>query len=657
VAAHISSCSACEAVLGTLPEDPLSAGLRGARALPEEPELLRLERLARDLIPREGEPTAAEERTHARVDAAAHDLRGLEFGPYQLLGEPIYGGMGVVWRARHRVLNVVRALKMLPAGSAAEPDVVTRFCVEGEATARLNHPHIVRVHEFGWHDGRLYYAMDFLDGGTLAQRLKSRPMPAEEAASLVAILARAVEHAHRQGVVHRDLKPSNILFSDDGTPALTDFGLAKMVDEKSIVQTQTNAALGTPTYMSPEQAAGGSRQAAPAMDVWALGAILYECLTGQPAFKGRNTGETIQRVRRANPQLPSSLCQGLDRQLEAVCLKCLEKKPSRRYASAADLADDLERWRSKARTRVRPPGLLARALQAVRQRPRQTAAVAALVLLLATAAGAYYITDPYRIDREYARRWARGEPVTLIGTSGEPTWSEWVIGKPRGSAYLDVHETFTLSSAKDSYLELVREPPRAPYWFEARVCHRSGPHGSKVGLYFVRGHTGHRAGTVHWLYTLGFNDSQSEVAHFDAQLAPRLRAKAPAVRPAGNRVMLEPRLCGENERGLFINDSVGNRTAQTFHPRGDAWRSLAVEVAPEGVRAFWEGEKIAEFSAQDMDKDAQALEPVLGQGGRAGARPNERRINFDSRGSLGLFVICAAASFREVVVKPLGAGH
>jgi serine/threonine protein kinase len=251
------------------------------------------------------------------------------------------GGMGVVYKARQRGLGRTVAVKMILSGAGAGPKEVARFRVEAEAVARLHHPNIVQIYQVGEHDGRPYLALEYVGGGSLAGTLDGTPLSARRAAELVVALARAVQHAHERGIVHRDLKPANVLLTEDGTPKVADFGLAKRLGDEG--QTQTGVVVGSPCYMAPEQAAG-HREVGPPTDVYALGAILYECLTGRPPFRGESILETLEQVRDREPVAPRTLQPKVPRDLEVICLKCLEKLPAHRYATAGALADDLGRF-------------------------------------------------------------------------------------------------------------------------------------------------------------------------------------------------------------------------------------------------------------------------------------------------------------------------
>jgi eukaryotic-like serine/threonine-protein kinase len=272
-------------------------------------------------------------------------------------------GMGVVYEARHLKLNRLIALKMILTGRLADAQEVERFRTEAGAAARLRHPNIVAVHEVGEADGRPFFSMELIEGRTLAQRLTEGPLPGRAAAGYLRQLARAVHYAHRQGILHRDLKPSNVLLDPDDVPYLTDFGLAKRLDAQG--QTQTGAVLGTPSYMAPEQAAGKVKELGPACDVYGLGAVLYECLTGRPPFRSDTPWDTVLHVLEREPVPPRLLNPKVDRDLETICLKCLEKDPSKRYAGAGELADDLQRYLDGESIRARSYNVLARLARAL----------------------------------------------------------------------------------------------------------------------------------------------------------------------------------------------------------------------------------------------------------------------------------------------------
>jgi tRNA A-37 threonylcarbamoyl transferase component Bud32/cell division protein FtsB len=300
---------------------------------------------------------------------------------YEVLGVLGRGGMGVVYKARQTALKRLAALKMILSGDYASPQELARFRTEAEAVARLQHPNIVQVFEVGEHDGRPFFSLEYVGGGTLAAKLRESLPDPKEAAALVERLARAVHAVHQCDVVHRDLKPANVLLTADGTPKITDFGLAKKLDEEA-GQTHAGAVMGTASYMAREQASGATAQVGPLADVYALGAILYECLTGRPPFKAATVYETLRQVREDEPVAPRTLNPAVPRDLETVCLKCLRKEPGHRYASAAALAEDLRRWQAGEPVAARPVGRAEWAAKWVRRNPVVAALVAAVVLAL-----------------------------------------------------------------------------------------------------------------------------------------------------------------------------------------------------------------------------------------------------------------------------------
>jgi serine/threonine protein kinase len=267
-----------------------------------------------------------------------------DFGDYELLAEIGRGGMGVVYKARQKTLNRLVALKLILGGKLASADDLQRFLIEAKAAARLDHPNIVSVHEIDQVDGQHYFSMEYVDGETLAKRLTAGPLPSRKAARILLTVANALHYAHQQGILHRDLKPSNILVDVSDEPFVTDFGLAKRLGDDATYKTQTGAIMGTPSYMSPEQAAGRNHDVGPATDVYGMGALLYELLTGRPPFRSETHLDTLTHVMHSEPVPPRLLNPKVDHDLETICLKCLEKDPHKRYHTAAELAKDLSRY-------------------------------------------------------------------------------------------------------------------------------------------------------------------------------------------------------------------------------------------------------------------------------------------------------------------------
>jgi serine/threonine protein kinase len=346
---------------------------------------------------------------------AAGDVQAASRAGYEILGELGRGGMGVVYKARQIGLNRWVALKMILAGGHAGPQELARFRAEAEALARIQQPNIVQIYEVGEVDGRPFFSLEFVGGGSLADKLDGTPWPARSAAQLVETLARAVHAAHEQGIVHRDLKPANVLLQEGekrkgkgeesagasdlfalrvspfASPKITDFGLAKRLDATA-AQTQSGTILGTPSYMAPEQAGGKGREIGPATDVYALGAILYELLTGRPPFKAPTPLDTVLQVVNDEPVPPSRLLPKLPRDLETICLKCLQKDPGKRYGSAVILADELRRFLAGEPILARPAPLSERLAKWARRRPATAAllGVSATALLALLAIGVVY---------------------------------------------------------------------------------------------------------------------------------------------------------------------------------------------------------------------------------------------------------------------------
>ena len=305
---------------------------------------------------------------------------------YEVLGVLGHGGIGVIYRARHLSLNRVVALKMLLSGEFASRAELARFRREAEAVAALQHPNIVQIHDVGDVDGRPYFTMEFVAGGTLAQKLSGVPQPAQYSASLTQTLARAIHEAHLAGIVHRDLKPGNILLTSDGVPKISDFGLARSFESPTDV-TLSPAMIGTPSYMAPEQVIGKPDSVGPSADVYALGATLYELLTGRPPFRGETATETQRQVVNEEPAAPSRLNAKVPRDLETICLKCLCKEPARRYETAAALADDIERFEEGRPIQARPIGWAERWWRWARRNPLAAALLLTALALVALASG------------------------------------------------------------------------------------------------------------------------------------------------------------------------------------------------------------------------------------------------------------------------------
>ena len=414
------------------------------------------------------DPVAGPSRSSQPADSHAGPARDrLHLPGYEILGILDQGGMGIVYKARQLQLNRLVAIKMILAGPHARLEQLTRFRVEAEAVAQLRHPNIVQIYEVGeWRAADTesplpYFSMEFVEGGSLAETLAKSPLPARQAAQLVETLARAIHTAHEHGIIHRDLKPGNILLqkvatsqqsgasnesrdavvgaqsrhmrstddrqlTTDYSPKITDFGLAKRLDTDS-GQTQTGAVMGTPSYIAPEQAEGKNRHIGPAVDIYALGAILYEGLTGRPPFQGESTLDTLEQVRRCEPVPPARLQPKVPRDLETICLKCLEKEPAKRYPSALALADDLRRFLDGVPILARPLSLWGQAIKWAKRKPAlagvSAVCLAAVVSLLVMWTR---FTAELQVERDHARKEkARAEKQEQIANTG------WEVARQR----------------------------------------------------------------------------------------------------------------------------------------------------------------------------------------------------------------------------------
>jgi eukaryotic-like serine/threonine-protein kinase len=560
------------------------------------------------------------------------------WGQYDLIEEVGRGGMGVVYKARQIPMNRLVAVKVAQTGPFADVSILTRLRTEVEAIARLRHENIVCVHEFGEQDGCKYFSMEFVEGGNLADRLSAGRLSEREAAELIRVLAGAVHFAHRHDVLHRDLKPANVLLGAGGAVKLTDFGLAKLLDAER-GHTRDETILGTAGYMAPEMARGEANVAGVPADVYGLGAILYEALTGRPPFKAETHSETLRQVQTLEPEPPSRLCPGLDRTLEAVCLRCLAKEPSGRYASAGALADDLGRWLDGLPTEARSPRWPVRLWQTVRRsKATRRAALVAAATCIVAAIFVWTGSEPAeRAIAEIESALARGENVVLIGDTGKPRWSRWCIQDDTRQAPGPRGREFSIQSWGFGLLELVRDPQWPSYRVTAEVKHVESHQHGEVGLFLAHREHDTSGGVVHQLLRLSFDD----------------------INP-GTPVSLSPHLRGDVGGRAFDFRVEGISRSLNVAPgyRRTTWRKLVVEVTPSTVRAFWDDDQpIGKLPVQEIVR--QTAGAVSGQIARQADEWLRvlAKGDFAPRGSLGLFVYRGVAAFRSVVIEPDPRGY
>ncbi len=540
-------------------------------------------------------------------------------GPYELLAELARGGQGVVYKARHTTLGRIVALKTLRTDTPTSPEQALRFGREMRAAASLNHPHIVPIFEVGQDQNQPYFAMAYVPGGTLAEHLPRFRATQEQAVALLLPVVRAVAHAHAQGVLHRDLKPANVLLDAEDRPLVSDFGLARFLDNDEEL-TQTGTIMGTPAYMAPEQAQGQTSEIGPATDVWALGVILYELLTARRPFTAEK-GESIRtRILTASPPPPTSLRPDLSHALEFIVLKCLEKKPQRRYPSAKALADDLERFLHGLPVQgVRPPWYRRRAFLAGAI-TLSAAGFAAVALLIAGQRSGP--VDPTKVSPAQ-----KGEPeIVLIGESGPPRQSRLVYADKKAETSPAGDSPFSSRTAGLCLFELRPSAPANGFKLQAEIRLGDGTEERSAGVYFANARYPVGQGFYQTYWGVSYNERLDPNEGIHRRFAVALSQEGPPWARHVSRVALKTPV-----RSLSRGGAPG------------LWRKVVVDVGPGGIQAFWEGERLAAISLAETE--ARNKDIFDGMGIQAGA--------FTPEGGLGIFLYEGQASFRNVILTPL----
>jgi serine/threonine-protein kinase len=542
-------------------------------------------------------------------------------GHHELLEKVGGGGMGMVFKARHLILDRIFALKIINAGALADEKNIQRFLREARAAAELDHPNIVRIFEIGCEQEQHYFTMTHVPGGDLAQRRQEFAEP-RTAAALVAKLARAVHYAHGKGIIHRDLKPGNVLVDEHGEPRISDFGLAKLLDGTDEL-TCPGESVGTPAYMSPEQAAGEVDRLSPASDVWSLGVILYELLTSRRPFDGPAVEEVREAVRRKEPRRPRSLKRDLDMSLEAIVLKCLEKAPEARYATAEALADDLARWLSGESTIAKPQRWPRRVWRWTVLKRKQLAIGGVLSIALVVAG--WIIAANLRTHQP------KRETLVLIDERGRLFREDRLLGE---GTLENLGEGVVRLDAAELCLVQVGQPRWERYRLKAKVQAIGACKGA--GIFF--GHEDHTAaeGTEHWFFAFEYSEENT-------------------IRTAGNDfpqaaasvALRRHTLPGQGSIPGF--DRLQLLGESRFFPgHENRWRLLVVTVTPESVSGYWDDEEFPFMTAPC----ASTID--IGRKRLASLRPAlDAPPSLDLEGGLGIVCEKGAALFKDMSVEQL----
>jgi serine/threonine protein kinase len=605
-------------------------------------------------------------------------------GDFRLIREIGRGGMGVVYEATQLSLNRRVAVKVLPFAAALDPRQLQRFKNEAEAAAKLHSEHVVPVYFIGCERGVHFYAMQYIDGHSLAVIIEELRRPAglqpadlpntglyvpspmapsgagQDTSMLAALTtegsirtpgyfrtvarltleaAEGLDFAHQRGVWHRDVKPGNLLVDDGCHLWITDFGLAQMRSDTKL--TLTGELIGTLRYMSPEQALAKRVPVDARTDIYSLGATLYELLTLRPVFGGNDRQELLRKIAFDDPRPPRELNPQVHRDLEALCMKCLEKDPRRRYPNARAMADDLRRWLAGEPTVARPLGRVGRAWRWMGRRPLTTAAVAVLLAAVVTLPVAMYLLDPERVPKNDLAKLNRGQAVSLIGQTGPPRWMKNIIGAPEVVEAPARDGAFSFNSRNPAYVELLPAGPTSAYRFRVKVRHDDPGSWAdgEVGVYLLRSEHDTARGAEHVFCAIRFSEWRREGVDKAGKPVGRLAVEIRRRRvPEGFKAV--------TNAGLFRPIPLGGMEPGV---RPD-WHDVAVEVTVNSLQLSWDGQLVGEIARPRL---ARTFQKSLNNASNPAHYEPTLNPSFVPTGGLGIFVENGWASFRDAVVEPL----
>jgi hypothetical protein len=540
-------------------------------------------------------------------------------GPYHILDDIGEGGMGLVFKAKNRETGDVIALKTLRFAAAQSGELASRFAREIRAAARLEHKNIVRILDVELTAGRPYYTMPFLPSGNLARNLSRFRRDPRRTAALVEKIARAVHFAHERGIWHRDLKPQNILLDGEDEPIVTDFGLAKLRENETEL-TQTGAILGTPAYMAPEQCAGRAADIGPATDIWALGIILYECLTGNRPFLAGTSEEIRKKVLVCNPLMPREINRTIDPALETIVLKCLKRRPQDRYQTALHLARDLDAWQRAEPLSIRPAWALSRSWRTVKRHQWRIAATLAVCLLAAAGAALWYF-NPARQFAPLLAPLEQDHVIQLVGDTGPPRqyrWFERSQGAVTGGAEPGSAQTFRLHSLEQGMMDLLPVLPVSSYRIQAEVAESHGMDPESAAGIFI-------AGTRH--------------PHQELMLVFAVRDR--------NDEASRPALASLSLYKFQGRDAVSHSSyaiaSRVLNSVQGTWHRLKLEFSGQSLRAYCDDSLVADCSCSAIDAHWKAAVSSMQ------TPPHQQSPDFHA--SFGLFASGCEGAYRRVKVE------